>query len=54
MKKKSNKVIKECRNFIQNGKLSKWYFYIILPLIPFILFILSIVFIIYKLIKKGA
>lgn len=54
MKKKSNKVIKECRNFIQKGKLSKWYYYLILPFIPIIVFILSVIFIIYKLVKKGA
>lgn len=50
--KKNVKVINEFNNFIKKGKLSKWYYYLLLPLVPIILLLMSYIYIIYRLIKK--
>lgn len=46
-------ILTECREFIKCGKLSKWYYYLILPFIPLIVSLMILFYIIYRLIKKG-
>lgn len=50
--KKSQKIINECKKFIKCGRLSKWYYYLILPFIPIITCFMLYIYIIYKLIKE--
>lgn len=47
------KIVNECRQFIECGKLSKWYYYLILPFVPVIVDFLVMFYILYRLIKKG-